>query len=210
MDIVKKNYENQAKTIIKNFERRFIEGYYCETKEDAVAKILELVNEGDSITWGGSQTLNEIGIKSILKKGNYKVIDRDDGKNPEERNALMKQAFTSDIYLTSTNALTMDGELINIDGNGNRVAAMCYGPNSVIVVAGVNKITSNLDTALRRIEMYACAPNSIRLEQNTPCSTTGKCGDCYNDSICAQTVVTRLSRVRFRLKVIIVNEFLGF
>ncbi len=211
MENIKKSNENKAKTILKNFEKRFIEGYYVQSKEDAINKVLELLPKGQSVSWGGSQTLEELGIKPILKSGDYEVVDRADGKTPEEQKALMKKSLTVDNFLTSTNALTMDGELINIDGNGNRVAALCFGPESVIVIAGINKITSNLDTALRRIELEACGANCIRLGiTGTPCSQTGRCGDCYTNSICGHTVVTRLSRVKNRIKVIIVNENLGY
>ncbi len=210
MNYTKINNENKANTIIKKLEKRFMQGFFCQTKEEAVKLALSLTEENSTVSFGGSQTLVEIGIIQQLKTHNYKVIDRQDGKTPQEQTQLMREALLCDTYFMSTNALTMDGELINIDGNANRVAALCFGPKSVIVIAGVNKITFDLQTALRKIETDACSANCLRLGINTPCSQTGKCGDCYTNSICAQTVVTRLSRVKNRIKVIIVNENLGF
>lgn len=210
MNLVKEAYKIQANTIIKNLEKRFMEGYYCDTKEEAVEKILSLIEDGSSVSWGGSKTLDEIGIKEQLSNKNLTVIDRDTGKTPEERTKLMKDALTCNYFLTSTNAITMDGELVNIDGNGNRVAAICFGPDNVIVVTGMNKVTANIDSAIDRVRINACTPNCIRFNLQNPCSVTGKCGDCLNTSICGQVLVTRLSKVKNRIKVILVGENLGF
>jgi len=122
----------------------------------------------------------------------------------------MKEALTCNYFLTSTNAITMDGELVNIDGNGNRVAAICFGPDNVIVVTGMNKVTANIDSAIDRVRINACTPNCIRFNLQNPCSVTGKCRDCLNTSICGQVLVTRLSKVKNRIKVILVGENLGF
>ena len=210
MYLLNESYKVQSNTIIKNLEKRFMDGYYCETSKEAIENILSLIEEGSTVSWGGSKTLDEIGIKNILHKKNLSVIDRDNGKNPEERTKLMKQALTCNYFLTSTNAITMDGELVNIDGNGNRVAAICFGPDNVIVVAGMNKVVANVNSAIDRIKINACTPNCIRFNLQNPCSTTGKCGNCFNTSICAQIVVTRLSKVKGRIKVILVGESLGF
>ena len=203
--------ENLANTIIKNMEKRRMEGYYCHTKEDAVKKVLELIPEGASIGWGGSVTLDETGVMDALKQGNYNMIDRMAGKTPEETKAIYGQIFLSDYFLMGSNAITIDGELINIDGRANRVSFLCYGPENVIVVAGMNKIVHNVEAGIARTHNVAAPPNTVRLNRNTPCAKTGKCGDCYSpDCICGQVVITRLSMVPNRIKVILVGEELGF
>lgn len=210
MDLVKEGYRKKGATIIKNLSKRHIEGYYCETKEEALTKAMSLIKDTDTVSWGGSATIDEIGLKSVLKEQGVNLIDRDMAKTPEERTELMRKALLSDCFLMSTNAITMDGELINIDGNGNRVAALCFGPGSVIVIAGMNKVVSNVEDAVNRIKTDACVPNSIRFGLKTPCALTGKCSNCLEESICGQIVVTRLSKVKNRIKVILVGESLGF
>lgn len=211
MDFNKESNKVKAKTILKNLEKRSIEGYFCESKDSALEKTLELIEEGSSVSWGGSATLGEIGIKDAVRNGNYKVIDREVAKDREEAVEIMRQALLSDYYLTSTNAITMDGQLVNIDGNGNRVAAITFGPKNVIFLVGMNKVTTNVENAIERIKNMACPPNTIRLNLNTPCSKTGVCADCLSsESICSHTVITRFSRAPKRIKVILVNESLGF
>lgn len=206
---------NKAKieTVIKNLEKRNITGYYCETKEEAVKVIKSLAAEGSEISWGGSATLDEIGIKDVLKAGDYVVNDpmevREDRVTTID---LRRRALTCDVFLSSLNAITMDGEIVNIDGTGNRVAALCFGPKKVIMIAGVNKIARNVDSAVDRIKTDACPPNCIRLGKNTPCAVTGKCGDCLTpgSTICSYTTVTRFSPEAGRMHVILVNESLGY
>lgn len=210
MNYAKEANKIKAQTIIKNLNKRSMEGYYCETKEEAVEKAISLIENNSSVSWGGSATLNEIGIKNVLDKKNLKIIDRNKGETPEEKKNLMKEALFCDYFLTSTNAITMDGELINIDGNANRVAAICFGPENVIVIAGMNKVVANIHSGIDRIHTEACAPNCIRLNLNNPCAVTGKCGNCLDHTICCQTVITRASRIPNRIKVILVNENLGF
>lgn len=197
----------KIETIIKNLEKRNMKGYYCETAEEAKAKALSLIGDEDVVSWGGSETVVELGIKSALKK----VIDRD-AAAPEDFMKVRREALLCDVFLTSTNAITMDGELVNIDGTGNRVAAMCFGPNRVIVIAGVNKIVRDEESAIKRIKTEACPPNCIRLNRDTPCARTGKCGNCLpkDQSICSYTVTTRMSGIPDRIHVILVNENLGF
>ncbi len=203
--------ENLAKTMIKNMEKRRMEGYYCPRKEDAVKKVLELIPEGASIGWGGSVTLDETGVMDALKQGNYNMIDRTAGKTPEETKAIYAQIFGSDYFLMSTNAITIDGELVNIDGRANRVSFLCYGPENVIIVAGMNKVVHNVEAGIARTHNVAAPPNTVRLNRNTPCAKTGKCGDCMSpDCICNQIVVTRRSRDKDRIHVILVNDNLGF
>lgn len=208
--VMKKAYELKAQHLKKEFAKRNIESFYCDTKEEAVSKIVEMIDEGKSVTWGGSTTLNELGVKDVLENGNYTVIDRDKHAGAE-RVAKMKEAFTADYYLTSSNALTLDGRLVNIDGVGNRVASISYGPDKVIFVVGINKVVKTLDEAYDRIRNIATPPNALRLNLETPCAKTGVCHDCLSkDCICGQVLVTRYNRIDDRIKVIIVGENLGF
>ncbi len=211
MDFMREGYKVKASTIIKNLEKRFMEGYYVDTKEEAVERVMSLIKQEDVVGWGGSYTIDELGIKKLLEEKQISVIDRDKAKSPEERVKLMKQALTSNVFLTSSNAVTMNGELINIDGNGNRVAALCYGPDSVIVVVGMNKIVTELDMAVRRIRLDATIPNSFKVNMNPPCRVTGKCSECtMQDTMCGQIVITRMCKPKNRIKVILVGESLGF
>lgn len=194
-------------TIIKNLEKRNMNGYYCETVEEARNLVLSMINDEEVVSWGGSETVVQLDIKKDLKK----VIDRD-AVPPEEFMQVRRDALLSDVYLTSTNAITMEGELVNIDGMGNRVAAMCFGPNKVIVIAGANKIVKDEAAAIARIKTEACPPNCIRLGKKTPCASTGKCGECMipGETICSYTVTTRFSMIKDRVHVILVNENMGF
>lgn len=211
MDFIKEAYKVKSETIIKNLKRRNMEGFYVDSKEEAIEKVMSLINQDDVVSWGGSYTIDELGIKSLLEEKQISVIDRDKAKSPVERVKLMKQALTADVFLTSANAITMDGELINIDGNGNRVAAYCYGPDSVIVVAGMNKVVTDLDVALRKIRLDATVPNTFRFNIKTPCHLTGKCSECtMPDTMCGQILVTRYSKPQNRIKVILVGDQLGF
>lgn len=209
-NFVKEANRVKAETLIKNLSKRNMEGYYCETKEEATEKVLSLINKDDTISWGGSMTIDALGIKEFLKENNYKVIDRDT-VSPEERNQVMKKALLADVFLSSTNAITMDGELINIDGRGNRLAAFCYGPDSVIVVAGMNKVVRDVESGIKRVRTDACVPNAIRFNTNTPCTITGICTECkLPTTICGQILVTRYAKPQNRIKVILVGENLGF
>ncbi|MCQ2553994.1 MAG: lactate utilization protein [Clostridia bacterium] len=200
-----------AEKVIKNLERRNLEGYYAETKEEACKIALSLIPEGSSIGWGGSISVDEIGLKAAVKNGPYTCIDRDSAKDPAERKALMKQCLTANVFLMGTNAISEDGQLVNIDGGGNRVAALCFGPDSVIVIAGINKLVKNLDDAIARARNYAAPVNAQRFNSETACHKTGSCGDCnMSGCICSQIVVTRNSLPKGRIKVILVNADLGF
>lgn len=202
---VKAANEKRIEAIIKNLEARNMSGYYCETAEDAKRKILSMIGEDELVSWGGSVSLDELGIKKELKN----VLDGT-APTPEEALENRRKAFMADVYLTGTNAITMDGKLVNIDKTGNRVAAMCFGPKKVIVVAGVNKIVENEEAAVGRIRTEACVPNAIRLGLMTPCAVTGKCAECLGKSLCCYTVTTRASAVKDRIHVLLVNENLGY
>jgi len=206
-----KYYENVANTIIKNLSKRQIEGYYCKDKESAVKKALELIPKEASVSWGGSMTLTETGLMDAIKNGEYKLIDRDAATNLEEQRKIYGEICMSDVFLMSTNAITLDGELINIDGRGNRVAFLCYGPQSVVILVGMNKVVTDVESGLKRVRDIASPPNTVRLNKKTPCAITGKCEDCYSpDCICGQFVVTRRSGVPNRIKIILIGEELGY
>lgn len=211
MNPKKQYYENAAKTIIQNLEKRHMKGYYCPDSESALKKVLELIPEGSSIGWGGSATLDETGIKKAVCEGSFEVFNRDTAKTPEEQKKVYTQICGCDYYLMSTNAITLNGELVNVDGRGNRVAFLCFGPGNVIVVTGMNKVVADVDTGIKRVRNMVAPPNTVRLGRNTPCAVTGRCADCLSpDCICAQTVITRLSMVPGRITVILVGEELGY
>ena len=204
-------YENAAETIIKNLKKRRMEGFYCATKEEAVKKVLELMPKGASIGWGGSMTLEETGLMQAIRDADYEIIDREDAKTEEQRKEVYAKIVNCDYFLMSTNAITLDGELINIDGRANRISFLCFGPEHVLVVAGMNKVVSDVDSGIKRIHDIASPPNAVRLHRNTPCAKTGRCGDCFSDDcICAQTLVTRMSLIPNRIQVILVGEELGY
>ena len=203
--------QNLANTIIEHMKKKNMEGYYCATSAEAVEKALSLMPEGSSVTWGGSVTLSECGLMDALQKNNYELIDRMSAKTPEEARQLYGQQVLADFFLMSSNAITIDGELVNIDGHSNRVACLCCGPKNVIVIAGMNKVVSDIDSGIKRVQNFAAPPNTVRLNRNTPCAKTGKCGNCYSsDCICSQIVITRRSSIPNRIKVILVGEELGF
>lgn len=204
-------YENVANTVIKNFAKRQIEGYYCPDSESAVKKALELIPEGASIAWGGSMTLAETGLIEAIKNGSYKIIDREAWNTKEEERKLYGEICCVDYFLMSTNAFTLDGELINVDGRGNRVAFLCYGPQNVLILVGMNKLVKDVESGIERVHLAAAPPNSVRLNKKTPCAVTGVCADCQSsDCICSQTVVTRRSFYPNRIKVILIGEELGY
>lgn len=203
--------EKIGKKVCDVLNSRGFAAYYCNTKEEALAKALDLIPEESSITWGGCKSAEEIGLIDAVKHGNYRVLDRDSAKTPEERKAIMKQAFTCDVFVTGTNAITETGELVNIDGIGNRVAAMTFGPEHVIVIVGMNKLVPTVMDAANRARMTAAPINAQRFDIKTPCKIDGACHDCNSpDSICSYIVRTRRCKPEGRIKVIVVGEFLGF
>lgn len=191
--------------------KKNMEGYYCATSAEAVKKALSLMPEGSSITWGGSMSVIECGLMDAIHQKNYDLIDRDTAKTPEEAREMYAKQVMADYYLMSTNAITMNGELVNIDGRANRVSCLCWGPQNVIIIAGMNKVATDVEDAIKRVRNIAAPANTVRLNRNTPCAQTGKCGDCYSpDCICSQVLVTRRSSTPNRIKVILVGEELGY
>lgn len=199
------------KTLLKNLEKRHFEAYYCPTAAEAIEKALSLMPAGSSVTWGGSMTIRDMGLTQAVKDGDYNVIDRDTAKDPAEMREMMRQGLLTDFYLTSTNAITEDGILVNIDGNGNRVASICYGPNHVIVLCGLNKVAQDLDAAVKRVRGYVAPVNSMRFMGKTPCTVDGVCHNCTSlECICNQVLITRVCRPAGRIKVILIGEDRGF
>jgi L-lactate utilization protein LutB len=199
-----------GESLVKALKARHFEACYCTDIEEAKQKLIEWIPQEDTVAWGGSQTLAEIGAQEMLRARGQVLIDRDTAKTPEERNTLMRQALTADTFLMSSNAITEDGQLVNMDGNGNRAAALVYGPRQVIVVAGLNKVAKDLDAAIARVRGTAAPTNAQRFPVNTPCKITGVCADCKSpDCICANMVITRLSKPAGKIKVILIGEMLG-
>lgn len=203
-------YEKRAQQLLKNLKARHFEAWYCETKEDALRKALELIPEGTSVGWGGAMSAVQLGLMDRLRDGNYRVIDRDKTNGPEERKAAMKRCLLADVFITGANAISMDGEMVNIDGMGNRVAAIVYGPERVIVIAGMNKVVDTLENAVRRARTVAAPMNKQRFSAETPCMITGVCADCKSPGcICNQILVTRNCNPPGRISFVLVGEELG-
>jgi Uncharacterised ACR, YkgG family COG1556. len=197
---------------MENIRRNRMQAWYVESRNDVVPLLETLLDEGDTVACGGSVTLFETGVIDCLRSGRYNFLDRyAEGLTPEQLTELHRKAFFADAYLTGTNAITEKGELFNVDGRGNRVAAMIYGPEKVIVVAGYNKIVADVDEAVNRVRQTAAPANAARLSRKTPCAVTGCCQDCMSsDRICSSYVVLRHQLVPDRIKVIIVGEELGY
>ena len=204
-------YENQAGSIIKKLNQRKMEGYYCPDSESAMAKVLELLGDGKkTVAYGGSMTIDNMGLKERITAAGHELIVREDAKTEEELKEMKARLVNADAFLMSTNAITLAGELINIDGRGNRVSFMIYGPEQVIIVTGMNKVVSSVKEGIRRSRNIAAAANTVRLKKETPCAKTGRCGDCIQNSICSEIVITRCSMIPNRIKVVLVGEELGY
>lgn len=211
MNYKQEAFAKAAPGIIKNLEKRGMEGYYFENSADMAAAILDMMPKGSVVSWGGSASLTESGMMDALRANDYTLIDRAAAKTDQERRDIYARTVMSDYYFCSTNALTLEGELVNIDGNGNRVACIIHGPAHVMLIVGMNKVVKDIDSAIKRVRTNACPPNAIRLHMNTPCAVTGKCADCLSpECFCNQIVVTRRSRHAGRIKVFLVGEELGF
>lgn len=197
--------------VAKALESRNMEAYYVKTKGDALAKALELIPEGSQVSWGGTVSAMEIGLTDALHAGNYDVLDRNLVSTVEEKEAIAHQALNCDWFIGSSNAVSEDGVLVNIDGNSNRVAAFAYGPKNVLLIVGMNKIVKTVEDAMSRARNEAAPINAQRFNLETPCVKNGMCFDCKSpQTICCQILITRFSRVKNRIKVILVDENLGF
>ncbi len=216
--------ENIISSLMENLEKNNMKPYFCNTGVEAKELVMSLIKEGNTVTNGGSVTMKEIGVMDAIKeRKDITYLDRNaEGLTAEEVKEIYKKAFFADVYLMSTNALTLNGELYNVDGNSNRVAALLYGPESVIVVCGINKIVENLDEAVKRVKTVAAPKNTVRLHTGSYCENAGECMSLKNDGsfmcdgckgsgrICCNYVVSAQQRHKDRIKVIIVNENLGY
>lgn len=207
-EFITKRNELLARKVIKGLESRNMSGYYAEDRQQAKAIALSLIEKGASVTMGGAMSAHEIGLVDALKSGDYRFIDRDAW---EDKRAAMLAAYDADVFLASANAITEDGVMINIDGNANRVSAICQGPKKVVFIVGMNKVCPDVDSAMKRARNVAAPINAQRFGLNTPCVKTGACMDCKSpDTICCQFLMTRFSRHKGRIHVILVNDNLGF
>ena len=199
--------EKLAQKVIKGLESRNMTGYYAADREEALKKAIELIPEGSTVTMGGAMSAVEIGLVDALMNGNYDFLDRN---QMEPREALLK-GYDADVFLTSANAMTEDGVMVNIDGNANRVSYIANGPKKIVAIVGMNKVCDDVDGAMKRARAVAAPTNAQRFEINTPCKKTGSCANCKSpDTICCQFLVTRYSRHAGRIHVILVNDSLGF
>ena len=206
-NIVKRN-ELLSQKVIKGLASRNMTGYYAATKEEALKKALELIPKGSSIAMGGAMSAHEIGLVDALKAGDYDFIDRDQA---EDKRAAMLKSYDADIFLSSANAMTDDGILVNIDGNSNRVSMIAQGPKKVVFIVSMNKVCNDIDAAMKRARNVAAPINAQRFGLDTPCAKTGACMNCKSpDTICCQFLITRFSRHEGRIHVILVGENLGF
>ncbi len=208
----RKRFDKLGPKVAEALNRRHFEASYFPTSEEAVEHFFTLIPKDHLVSWGGSDTIQSLDLPQKLRERGYRVLDRDTAKDMDERMEFMRQALTCDTFIMSSNAITEDGQLLNIDGNGNRVAALCFGPKSVVVVAGLNKVVKDMDEAVAKVRHFT-APTRVQdfPGLKTPCTLTGECGDCIGtDSCCAYMVTTRVSRPAGKIKVILVGEELGY
>ena len=197
-----------AQKLIRGLESRNMRGYYAADRAEALSLALSLIPEGSSVTMGGAMSAHEIGLVEALRGEKYRFIDRD---AIEDKRAAMLAAYDADVFLSSANAITEDGIMVNVDGNSNRVSAIAQGPKKVLFIVGMNKVCPDLDTAMKRARNVAAPINAQRFGLSTPCTKTGACMDCKSpDTICCQILITRFSRHPGRIHVILVNGALGF
>lgn len=201
-----------AEKMIKNLHRRNIEAFYCTTAQDAVKQVQQLIADGSSVTWGGSMTIRDMGLPNALReRGTLEVLDRDLVESAQEKQLMYLKAFSADVYLSSANAISEDGVIVNIDGNGNRVAAISWGPKQVIFVIGLNKVAATVQDAIARARSTASPINAQRFDISTPCHVDGVCHNCNSpESICSYIHLLRNSRNTGRHKVVLVGENLGY
>lgn len=204
--------EKLAATLKKNLERRHFEVHYCKTSSDIRNKVAELMPEGSSVSWGGSMSIRDTGVTAMLKEsGKYRIYDRDDVTTNEDKVAIYRKAFECDFYLASVNGISEDGEMVNIDGNGNRVAAITWGPAKVILIVGLHKVSKDLPSAISRARGTAAPVNMARFDLHTPCQTDGTCHDCLSkESICNYISIMRMSHPAGRHIVILTDEQVGY
>ncbi len=212
MTPIEKRNQLLAEKMIKNLRRRNMEAFYSPTAQDAVAQVQALIADGSSVTWGGSMTIRDMGLPQALReRGTLDVLDRDLVEDAQEKQQMYLKAFSADVYLSSANAISEDGVIVNIDGNGNRVAAITWGPRMVIFVIGLNKVAATVQDAISRARSTASPINAQRFDISTPCHIDGVCHNCNSpESICSYIHLLRNSRNGNRHKVVLVGENLGY
>lgn len=200
--------DKRAQILVRNLQNRHFGAYYCKTKEEALAKALELIPEGATVGWGGATSAQQIGLLDAVHDPKYRCIDRD---TAPDRAQAMRECLWADVFIAGANAISLDGQMVNIDGIGNRLAAICYGPKSIVVIAGMNKVADSLELAIQRARTVAAPINKQRFPGDTPCLVTGSCADCRSEAcICNEILVTRNCRPAGRIQFVLVGEELGF
>ena len=200
--------DKRAQILVRNLQNRHFGAYYCKTKEEALVKALELIPEGATVGWGGAISAQQIGLLDAVHDPKYRCIDRD---TAPDRAQAMRECLWADVFITGANAISLDGQMVNIDGIGNRLAAICYGPKSIVVIAGMNKVADSLELAIQRARTVAAPINKQRFPGDTPCLVTGSCADCRSEAcICNEILVTRNCRPAGRIQFVLVGEELGF
>ena len=204
-------FQKRGQRLVEALKSRHFDAYYCNTADEAKVKALELIPEGSSVGWGGATSASQIGLQDAIRTGNYRAIDRESCQTPEEKEQAARDCFGADYFITGAHALSLDGQMVSIDGMGNRVAAIVYGPKNIIVIAGMNKVCDDLDSAIKRARAVAAPTNQLRFQLNNPCTHTGICADCKSETcICNQILITRHCKPTGRIKFILVGEELGF
>lgn len=210
MEPKQKAYKKLADTLIKNLKKRNIDAFYCENSQLAVELAMGIMKDGRSVGFGGSITLEETGLLDAVKNSGMTMVGPGETKTLEEMQEMHLKTASSDYFLMSTNAITVDGDLINIDGNGNRVSCLIHGPKQVILLVGMNKVVTDVEEGIRRVQNFSAPVNAALFDKKTPCGVVGHCGNCHSpECMCCQIVVTRHSRHTGRIKVILIGESLG-
>ena len=193
-------FDKRGEVLVKALQKRHFEAYYCASKDEALKQVLDLIPEGSTVGWGGAVSAAQVGVQEAVNAGNYNVIDRDQFSDPAEKLRCMRECFNADYFITGANAISLDGQMVNIDGNGNRVGMIVYGPKNIIVVAGMNKVCATVEDAVKRARTVAAPMNQQRFALNNPCTCTGVCADCHSESsICNQLLITRNSKPAGRI-----------
>ena len=209
---VRASYERTANTVIKKLAAHGMDGYFCPASTDAIELVTSWMHEGDSVTWGGSETFRETGMRDVLvSAGIYRILDRSTATTPEEQREMWRDRASADWLFMSANALTLTGELVNIDGNSDRLSLLLHGPAHAVVLVGMNKLVADVEAGIKRIHTITCPLNASRLHTKTPCELTGTCAECHAPGcMCCNVVVTRHSRHAGRIRVVLIGEELGY
>lgn len=205
---------------MENLRKNNMAAFYADTKENVCPIVESLLKDGDTVTHGGSVSLSDCGLTELLNSGRYNYLDRSKAKSPDEIKKIYRQAFFADTYISGTNAIIESGMLYNVDKNSNRIAPIAFGPESVIIIAGYNKIVKNFDEAVERVRGEAAPANCIRLNCNTPCTEKGECimrgkgcetlgQNCGGNTICGNYLLQSTQAIKDRIRVIIVGEEVG-